>query len=240
MFLHGLVIFLDGIPFVYSYYYTLTAVMCNTCDLGILLSDSLGGVDHHDDHIGLFHRCHCTDNRKALQLLLYLALSAKSSGVDENVVLAVAFYPGIHCIPGGSGDIGNDEPVLTHQLIYQGGLAYVGLSDYGDPGDVVILLRTAALRKMGYDFVQKLSEAQLAGSGHRDGISQTQVVKLIHVGHELVEIVHLVHAEYHRLMGATEHVSHLVVSVHQSLLHIHHKDYHVRCLDGDHGLLPHL
>ena len=50
--------------------------MSDTGDLCVLLSDSLNGIDDHEDHISALHRCHSTDNTVALDILFDLALSS--------------------------------------------------------------------------------------------------------------------------------------------------------------------
>ena len=71
-------------------------------------------------------------------------------------------------------------------------------------------------------------------------IPDSQIVKFIHVRHELIKIIHLVNHQHHRLMGASEHIRHLGIRIHKALLHIHHKKDHVRGINGNLRLLPHL
>ncbi len=46
MLVDGLVIFFDGIPFVYSNNDTFSTVMGDSGNLGILLGNSFGGINH--------------------------------------------------------------------------------------------------------------------------------------------------------------------------------------------------
>ena len=64
-------------------------------------------------------------------------------------------------------------------------------------------------------------------------IPDPQVVKLIYVRHIFIEAVHLVHHKDDRLVRPAEHVRHLGIGVHQSLLHIHHEQDHIRRINGD-------
>ena len=50
--------------------------MCNACDLGILLGDTLHRIDDDDHHVRPLHRGHGADDAVALQLFLDLVFPA--------------------------------------------------------------------------------------------------------------------------------------------------------------------
>ena len=67
-------------------------------------------------------------------------------GVDKKVLIAVIGEFRIYGVPGGAGDIADDDPFLSEQGVHQSGLAGVGLSHHGDlalvfGGDGLFLLR---------------------------------------------------------------------------------------------------
>jgi len=72
------------------------------------------------------------------------------------------------------------------------------------------------------------------------GITDTQIIEFVNIRHILLETVYFVDYQYHRLMGAAQHVRHLGVSVHQSLLYIHQENDHICRLHGDLCLFTHL
>ena len=75
--------------------------------------------------------------------------------------------------------------------------------------------------------------------GDRDGVPQTQVVKLIDVRVQAAHLVHLVHRQHHGLAGAQEHVGHLLVGGGQTGLDVADEDDDVGVGNGDLGLLAH-
>ena len=59
--------------------------MSDSCDLSILLGNTLGGIDHNYNHICALYSRHSTDNTVALDLFFYLTLASKSCGIDKNI-----------------------------------------------------------------------------------------------------------------------------------------------------------
>ncbi len=93
---------------------------------------------------------------------------------------------------------------------------------------------------MRHNGIQQITEAEHGGGGHRDRITDAKIVKLIYIRHEFFEAVHLVDRQNHRLSGAPEQVGHLAVRIHKPLAHIGDKNDHIRRVDGDLCLLPHV
>ena len=209
-------------------------------DLGVLLRHSLHRVDEQYHDIRALHRAHGAHDHIVLEILLHLVLAAQPCGVDKNVFSAVSGDGGIHRIPGGARDIGDDQPVFPQKLIDQGGLAHVGLAYDGDPGFLVLPVLLALLPEMSDHHVQHIPQPHLIGGGDGIGLADSQIVELVHIGHILFKAVHLVDHQDHRLMRAPQHVRHPGVRVHQPLPDIHHKKDHIRRVDGDLGLLSHL
>lgn len=112
MLVNGLIIFLNGIPFIYSYNNTFSSVMSDSRDLSILLGNALGSIDHNYNHICSLYSCHSTDNTVALDFFFYLTLAAKACGIDKNIIF---FVPGDLCINSitcSSCNIGYDHVLL--------------------------------------------------------------------------------------------------------------------------------
>ena len=237
---NGLVILLHGVPLVDGDDHSLSPFVGDARDLGILLRHAFHGVDHKDDHIRALHRSHGAHDHVALQLLLDLVLPAQARRIDEDIFLPVMHHLGVDGVPGRSRDIGDDHPVLSQQTVDDGGFPHVGLSHDRHPGPLVLLLRLALFRKMGDHLIQHISQSHPVCRGNGMRIPDPQVVKLIYVRHIFIEAVHLVHHKDDRLVRPAEHVRHLGIGVHQSLLHIHHEQDHIRRINGDLRLLPHL
>ena len=72
------------------------------------------------------------------------------------------------------------------------------------------------------------------------GIADTQIVEFVNIRHILLETVYFVDYQYHRFVGAAQHVRHLRISVHQSLLYIHQENDYICRLHGDLCLFTHL
>ena len=117
---HGLVIFLDGIPLVHCNDHTLAALMGNTCDLGILFCHTFLGINHQNHHIGTLHRRNRTDNTITFNILLDLALTAQTCCIDENIFLAVVLDHRIDGITCCTGNIADNNTILTCQFVDQG------------------------------------------------------------------------------------------------------------------------
>ena len=98
MLVNGLVIFLDGIPFIHRNDHAFTLLMGNSGDLGILLGNALGSVNHHNHKVCPLYCGYGTDHAEALNLFLHLSLAAKSCSVDKNIFLAVPGNLGINRI----------------------------------------------------------------------------------------------------------------------------------------------
>ena len=75
--------------------------------------------------------------------------------------------------------------------------------------------------------------------GDGDRVAQTQVVELVDVRVHTAHLIHLVHRQHHRLLGAQQHVGHILIGGGQAGLDVAHKDDHRGRLDGDLRLLPH-
>ena len=95
-----LVIFLNGIPFIYSDNNTLCR--CSWAMPAILAScsvtPSVASITDHD-HIRTLHSCHCTDNAVPLQLFLNFILAAKSRCINKNILMPAVGNCSVHSVP---------------------------------------------------------------------------------------------------------------------------------------------
>ena len=72
----GLIIFFNRIPFIDCDDDSLSTVMCDSCDLGILLGHALSSINHDNADICTLHSRDCTDDAVTLDLFLDLILTS--------------------------------------------------------------------------------------------------------------------------------------------------------------------
>ena len=95
-------------------------------------------------------------------------------------------------------------------------------------------------RKTLHHFIQKIADPGPVRSGDRNRITDAQVVKFIDTGLILYKVINLVDHQDHALMTSSEHVRHFGVGIHEALLQICQKEDHIRRIDCNLRLLPHL
>ena len=214
--------------------------MGDSGDLRILLRNTFLCIDHQYHHLGTLYGTDGTDDHITLQFFLDLVLPAKTGSINEDIFFAVISDLGIHRISGGTRDIRNDQTVLTQQFVDQGRLADIGLSDDGHTGAVILFFLCLFLIKIFRYGLQHVTDSQTIHRRDRMGIANTQIVEFVDIRHILLEAVHLIDHQYHGLVGTAQHVCHLGIRIHQSLLYIHQENDHVCSLHSDLCLFPHL
>ena len=116
----GLIIFFDRIPFVHGNDNSLSTVMCDPCDLGILLGHALSSIDHDNADICTLHSRDCTDNTIALDFFLDLILTSQSCGIDKHIFFSIVLNVGIDRISGRACDIRYNDTILLRQFVDEG------------------------------------------------------------------------------------------------------------------------
>ena len=89
-------------------------------------------------------------------------------------------------------------------------------------------------------FVKHISDPQHGSRRNRDRFPDSQIIKLIDIRHILFEIIDFIDHKHDRLFGTAQHVCHLFIRIHKPLSDIRYKHDHIRCVDRDLRLLPHL
>ncbi len=105
-----------------------STLMGDTCDLGVLLCNALGGIDQKNNDICALYGRYCTDDAVPLQLLFDLVFLSKACGIDENIFISIVHDRGIDRIARRSGDVGYDDTVRAQQFVDQGGFSDVRFS----------------------------------------------------------------------------------------------------------------
>ena len=214
--------------------------MGDSRNLGILLRHTFGCIDHNNDHICTFHSRYCTDNTVTLQFLFDLILPAQSCRINKYIFFSIPFDVCINSISGGASNIGYDHTVLTHQLIDNRRLSYIRFSNDSNLRTVILFCLAVCLRKMLYHFIQHVANAQTGRCRHRNRITDSQIIELIHICHEFLKTIYFVNYQDHRLVGTAQHICHLGICILQTLTHIHQENDHICGVDSDLCLLSHL
>ena len=71
-------------------------------------------------------------------------------------------------------------------------------------------------------------------------ITDSKIIEFVDIRHIFIIIVYLINDKHHRLLRTAQHVCHLGIRIHKSLMHIHHEDDDICGINGDLCLLPHL
>ena len=116
----GLIIFFNCIPFIDCDDDSLSTVMCDPCDLGILLGHALSSIDHDNADICTLNGCHCTDNTVTLDLFFDLILTSQSCGIDKHIFFSIVLNVGIDRISGRACDIRYNDTILLCQFVDEG------------------------------------------------------------------------------------------------------------------------
>ena len=200
-------------------------------DMDILLGDSLYGIDQYDADIGPVHGGDRADHRVSLDLIRHPSLPPKPRGVDEDVALSIVDDLRVDRIPCGPRDLGDNDAVFPEELIDHRALPHIRLSDEGDPDPVILRFLLQTLREMLQKLIQQIPEPQLIHGGHTEGIPEPQLIELIDLIPQLLEGIHLVHAEHNRLMGFPEQLRDRIVRVRHTASHIDDKEDDIGRLD---------
>ncbi len=146
----------------------------------------------------------------------------------------------INGIPGSTCNLRHNHTILPDQTIDDGGFTHIRFTDDGNLDTVIFFLLCRFSIKIRYHLIQKFPEPQTVYRRNRIGLPDAQIIKLIDIRHIFFKIIYLIDCQYYRFPGTSKHVRHLGIRILQPLFHIHKKEDHIRCVDGNLRLLPHL
>ena len=236
---HGFAVLLDEVPLIDHDDAGLTGLVGHTGHLGVLLGDALLGVDEDEAHVRPLDGHLGPEHAVALDGLVHLGLFAHAGGVDEDVLPGLVLEIAVDGVPGGAGHVADDGPLLSQDLVGQGGLAHVGLADDGHLDPVLVLLVLPLGGEVPHALVQQVPGAVAVEGGDGHGVPQPQVVELVEVRVRRAGGIHLVHCQHNGLAAAQQHGGHLLVRGGEPGLDVGEEDDHVRVAHGDAGLLAH-
>ncbi len=205
-------------------------------DLGVLLRDALGGIDHQHHDVGPLDGAHRQDHAGHLHgavLLDDLGLAADAGGVDQDEAVAVALDQGIDGVAGGPGAVVDEHPLLAGQPVDQGGFPCVGPPDDRHP-DQPVGLRGLAGAFGGHGLDQRrleLAHAPAVERADREDLLEPHPVEVGGLRLQPWGIGLVGHVE-HRLGGAPQQVDGVAVGVGRPGGRVQDADDHVRLVDG--------
>jgi len=115
--IHGLVILFHQIPLVHHDDGRLAGLVRHACHLGVLIGDALLGVDENQTHIRPLNGHGGPQHAVLFDVLLHLGSAAHTGGVDEHEGSLIVFKAGVDGIPGSSGHVADDCPVLPQNFV---------------------------------------------------------------------------------------------------------------------------
>ncbi len=237
---NSLIVLLHRIPLVHGDNDSLPPVMSDSRDFGILFRDALHRIDDQHHYLRPLHCADRADDHEPFQFLFYLILAAESRRIDKHIFLPIVGNLRIHRISGGSRNVRHNQTVLPQQFIDQGRFPYIGLAHDGYSGTVILFLFGISILEIRSHLIQHISQTHFIRCRNGIGLPDSQIVKLIDIRHIFVKAVHLIDHQHHRLAGAAQHIGHLGIRIHQSLLHVHQENDNIRRLYGNLRLSAHL
>ena len=239
MLVDGLIILLNGIPFIYSHNDTLASVVSDSCDLGILFCNSLGSIDHNNDHVCTLYSGYCTDHAVTLDLFFYLTFTAKSCCIDKYIIPVVPCNFCVNGITCGSCDIGYDHSLLTKKFINERRFTYVRFTYDGNLRDIILVFFLTLIRELPDHFIQHISKSLPVSCRNRNWLSDSKIIKFIYIHHIFLMTVYFINYKAYRFSAAAKHICHFCIGVHKPLTHICDKNDHICCINGNLRLFSH-
>lgn len=150
----------------------------------------------------------------------------------------------MHCrinrVPRGAGDIRNNRPLFSRHGIDQRGFSRVRPADDRHPDFLTLLIFRLSRRQVLKNGIQQIAGSLSMHRGHRDRVTETQVIKLVKFGRHLAHPVALIHAKHHRFAAALQQGRHICVVRGHAIGHAGYQHDDVRLLDRQLCLPAHL
>ena len=167
---HGLAVLFHQVPLVHHNDAGLSGVVGQARHLGVLLGDAVLGVDHNEAHVAALNGHGGPEDAVFLDGVVHLGLFAHTGGVDEVILAGGVFKVAVDGVPGGTGHVADDDPLLAQDPVGEAGLAHVGLADDGHLDHVAVLLLVGLRREVLQAGVQQVAGAVAVDGGHGDGV----------------------------------------------------------------------
>ena len=208
-------------------------------DLGVLFGNALGRVDHDDADVRALDRQQRTHDREFLDLLVHLALLADAGGVDEGELAVRIVHIGVNAVARRTGDVGDDNALLTQHAVEQAGLADVRLADESHADALVVLLFLVCRREVLVSRVEQLTHTVAVQCGNAERLAQTEVVELIKLRRRITRLVALVDRQHDRLARAQQHGRNVLIGGSNAGAQVGDQDDDIRVRDRSLRLKAH-
>ena len=236
---HGVRVLLDRVPLVDDDDAGLPCLMCQTCDLGILLGDTLIGVDQDEAHVRALDGGDGAQVRILLDCIVDLRLAAHTGRIDKEELAGLVFKVAVDGVARGARDVGDDHALFAEDLVEQARLADIRLADDGDLDDVLVVFLAVIGREAGDAGVEQIARAVAMDRGDLNRVAEAEGIEFIRFGVGVAGLVALVDSQHDRLLRALEHGRDLRVRGGQADRHVDDHDDDRRRLNGDLRLTAH-
>ena len=207
--------------------------------LAVLLGKALHRIDEDNGHIAAVHRHIAAQHAVPLYGVLYLGLAADAGGINEDILAVLVFNDGIGGVTGGAGNIADDHPLLSGQIVDEGAFAHIGLANDSHLGVFLWVVGAVLPVYLFHAGIQQVAGAVPVDRGNRVGVAQPQVIEFVKIGGNITQAVALVDAQNHRLAAFLQHMGNIGVIGGHTAFQVHHKDDHIGGVNGDLCLHPH-
>ena len=208
-------------------------------NFGVLLGDPVVGVDQNQADVGTLDGADGAHIGILFNLIVDFALAPHSGGVDQAIAAGFIFIIGVNGVPGGAGDVGDNDPLLAQNLVEQAGLAHIGLAYDGYLDDVALVPGFFLFGNVGQYPVQQIAGAVTVNSGGFKEVADTKTVEFKHIGIYKADGVAFVHGKTDGLFALAQHGGHILIRCRDAGTDIHHHNDSVRQLDADFRLPAH-
>ena len=207
-------------------------------DTFILLGNTLDSIKNHQHNVTAVNRTQRTHNAVFFNRFVNLSLAAHACGINEQVLLAVAYYRSINRITGSACNITYDRTLLAYQCVENRGLAHVRTADQSNL-DFVLLLQVACHligRELGNNGIQQIAQSQMVGCRNSNRITDTQIIEFKGI-HLLLRRIRLIDSQNNRLLGLTQQTGNVSILCSNACARIADEQNNVRLLNRNLCLL---
>ena len=109
-----------------------TCIHNKTKQVGILFTNPLPGIEHHDHHMSIRNRLQGFNNTELFNMLLDPCAAPHTGRIDQGVELIIFFKWDIDTVTRCPRHIENNYPLFTEDTIHQRRLPNIGTTNNGN------------------------------------------------------------------------------------------------------------
>ena len=210
-------------------------------NLFVLLGNARRCVDQEQADIRALHRRVRPQNAEMLDAILDFRLPPDARRVNKRIEPVLILHRRIHRVARSARDIRNDQAVLPHHAVDNGGLPRVRLADNRHADAVIRLLLVLPIAERVKAGVQKVARAAPVETRQLNRVViEAQFVEFIVFHRRTAHAVAFVGRQHNRLAALLEHDRNVAVRSGQPRAHVAEEHDHVRRVDCDLRLQFHL